>query len=227
MARHGNSRHLNRLAASTYARVSKKTVKYLAKPASGRHALERSVALSVLIRDKLGLAANAREARKMIKAGQVRVNGTRVADDAYPVGLGDVIAMAQAKEAYSIGVGKNGDIKVEKAEPSEKGRTVKVVGKYLAKGSKTMLRLYDGSLAAGDAKTKVNDSAVVEGGKIKSILKFERGARCLVVKGAHASETGTIKEIKAGGATAVSAVKVEGQSGTFETPVENVMVIGE
>ncbi len=226
MARHGNSRHLNRLAASTYSRVSRKTVKYLAKPTSGRHSLGRSIALLVLLRDKLAFAANAREARKMIKSGQVAVNGSKVSDASYPIGFGDVIALAQTKELYTVNVGKNGDIRLEKKEGTGKSRTLKVVGKYLAKGNKVMLRLYDGSLSAGDGKTMVNDSVVLDGRKIKSVLKFESGARCLVVKGAHASETGTIKAIKAGGATSVAAVKVESSAGTFETPVENVMVIG-
>lgn len=224
MARHGNSRHLNRLASSTYARVSRKTTKYLAKSAPGRHALGRSVALVVVLRDKLGVASNANEARKIIKSGNVEINGKRVATDRYPVGFGDVIIFTQTKEAYEIGIGKNGDIKIEKAKAHD--RTLKVVGKYLARGKKVMLRLYDGSIVPGEASTKVNDSVVMSAGKVKTVLKLASGARCMIVGGTHASETGVIREIKAGGATSVAAVKVESQGATFETPVENVMVVG-
>ncbi len=226
MARHGNSRHLNRLATSTYARVNRKTTKYLAKPSAGRHTLERSIALVVLLRDKLALASNAGEARKVIKSGSVEVNGRRVTDDRYPVGFGDVVKLVQTGEAYVIGVGKGGDIKLDKAAGKEQGRTIKIIGKYVSRGRKVMLRLYDGTTVPGDAAAKVNDSVLIEGGKIKSVLKFESGAKLIVVKGAHASETGTLKEIKAGSATSVAAVMIESKGGTFETPVENVMVVG-
>jgi small subunit ribosomal protein S4e len=227
MARHGNSRHLNRLASSMYPRVSRKTEKYLAKPSPGRHKLERSIALYVILRDKFGFAANANEARKSIKRGEVLINGKAVKDDKYPVGFGDVLTLVQPKEAYSVSIGRYGDIKLEKLEGKEQhSRTLKVVGKYLSKGSKVMLRLYDGSALPGSKEVKVNDSVILSGGKIKSVLKFESGAKCLIVKGTHASETGVIKEIKAGSATNVAAVKVEGSGGSFETPADNVMVVG-
>jgi small subunit ribosomal protein S4e len=225
MARHGNSRHLNRLASSRYAKLSKKTAKYLAKPAPGRHKLLRSVALLALLRDKLGVAANASEARKIIKGGGVQVNGRRVSDDRYPVGFGDVVELVQTKEAYAVGVGKGGVIRIEKAKAHD--RTLKVVGKYLARGKKVMLRLYDGSAVAGDEGVKVNDSVVLSGGKVKAVLRFVSGARCIVIDGAHASEAGVIREIKAGNATTVAEVKVESGGAIFETPADNVMVVGD
>lgn len=225
MARHGNARHLNRLASSSYPRVSRKIATYLAKPTPGRHSLARSVALLVILRDKFGFAANKNEARKMIKAGGVEVNGKAVRDDKYPIGFGDTLNFTRSKESYAVGIGKHGYIKLEKAG-KEHARTLKVVGKYLSRGSKAMLRLYDGSTVPGAKETRVNDSVVMSGSKVKSVLKFEQGARCLVISGAHASETGIVKEVKKGSATNAASVKVEGEAGTFETPVDNVMVVG-
>lgn len=226
MARHGNSRHLNRLASSRYPRVSRKSAKYLAKPRPGRHSLGRSVALLVILRDKFNFAANKNEAKKTIKRGAVEVNGKLIRDERYPVGFGDVLTFKQSKETYRVGIGKYGDIKLEKVEGKEPERTLKVVGKYLSNGSKLMLRLYDGSAMNGAKEVRVNDSVVLSGSKIKSVLKFERGAKCLVVKGTHASEQGVIKEIKSGSAMNAAAVKVEGESGEFETLVDNIMVVG-
>ncbi len=226
MARHGNSRHLNRLASSKYPRVSKKTAKYLVKPRAGRHSLERSVALLVILRDKLGLAANSREASRMIKAGNLEVNESKVRDSRYPVGFGDIIKIAQTKETYRIEIGKHSDIKIAKVEGKDSARTLKVIGKYLSQGNKLMLRLYDGSTMQGTKDAGVNDSVIIEKGKMKSLLKLAKGAKCLVVKGAHASETGVIKEITKGSATGVAAIRIDGESGEFETPVDNVMVVG-
>ncbi|MDE1873842.1 MAG: hypothetical protein KGI04_01850 [Candidatus Micrarchaeota archaeon] len=226
MARHGNSRHLNRLASSTYPRVSKKISKYIAKPAAGRHALGRSIALVVLVRDKLGLAATAGEVRKIINAGGVQVNGRLAVDDRYPLGFGDVVTFAGSKESYSIGIDKAGNIKLDKASGRAGSRTLKVVGKYVGRGNKVMLRLYDGSTVKGEAATKVNDSVVLNEKGIGSVLKFEKGARCLVIAGTHASERGVIKEVKQGNATSLASVKIEGEGGAFETSAENIMVIG-
>jgi small subunit ribosomal protein S4e len=209
-----------------YPRVSRKTSKYLAKPRAGRHSLERSVALLVIIRDKFNFAANKNEAKKTLKKGGVEINGRIVKDEKYPVGFGDVIAFKQSKETYTVGIGRYGDIKLEKSEGKETARTLKVVGKYLSSGSTVMLRLYDGSAMKGAKEVKVNDSVVLSGGKVKSVLKFEQGARCLILGGAHASERGVIKEVKKGSAANTAAVKIESERGEFETSVENVMVVG-
>ena len=60
MASKGSSRHIKRLAVGQYPKVSRKTSTYLAKPRPGRHNLENSVALLVVLRDKLGIAAERR-----------------------------------------------------------------------------------------------------------------------------------------------------------------------
>ncbi len=226
MARHGNSRHLNRLAASRFPRISRKTAKYLAKPRPGRHFLEGSVALLVVLRDKLGLASIKNEAKKIIKGGHVQINGKRVTDEKYPIGFGDAIKLLQSKETYEVAVGRYGDMKLQKVEGKEPSRLLKVVGKYLSKGNKLMVRLHDGSVINGTKEVKINDSVTLGERKIKSVIRFEKGAKCLVIKGAHTSETGVIKDIKAGSAVNPSAVRIESSSGEFETPTENVMVVG-
>lgn len=225
MAGHGNSRHLTRLAASRYPRVHRKESQYLAKPTLGRHKLYRSVALLVVLRDKLGLAANANEARKAIKTGNIEVNGKIVKDDKFSIGFGDTIKIVPSKETFKIGVAKYADIRIEKVGEKQGERVLKVVGKYLAGKGRVMIRLYDGSTISGSKEVKVNDSVMVTEGKVKEVLKFAHGSKCLVVEGTHASESGVIKEIKKGTATSVASVKIEGKEGTFETPVENIMVV--
>ena len=63
-------------------------------------------------------------------------------------------------------------------------------------------------------------------GAIKKTLKFEEGAKCLVIRGTHAAETGTIKEITKGSAVRAQTVKVGSGSSEFETLADNVMVVG-
>ena len=75
MARHGNSRHMKRIASGSYPKISRKTSTYIAKPAPGRHTLTRSIALLVILRDKLLLTANKSEAKKVLNSGNIEVNG--------------------------------------------------------------------------------------------------------------------------------------------------------
>jgi small subunit ribosomal protein S4e len=225
MASKGSSRHIKRLAVGQYPKVSRKTSTYLAKPRPGRHNLENSVALLVVLRDKLGIAANSKEAKRIVVTGQIEVNGAKVLDEKYPVGFGDVIRLKPTGEAYHVGVGKKGAISVEKAG-KEAARTLKVIGKYAAKGNIVMARLLDGTILEAGKDVKVNDSVVLDKGAIKKTLKFEEGAKCLVIRGTHSAETGTIKEISKGTAVRAQTVKVESGSSAFETLADNIMIVG-
>ena len=226
MASKGSSRHIKRLAVGQYSKISRKTSTYLAKPRPGRHSLGSSIALLVVLRDKLGLAANSKEAKRIIVTGKIEVNGGKVVDEKYPIGFGDVIRLVPTGESYSVGIGNKGAIKIEKSGKEAAARTLKVVGKYAVKGNKIMARLLDGTVLESGNDVRVNDSVVVEKGAIRKTLKFENGARCLVIKGTHASETGKIKEITKGSAVRAQTVKVENGASEFETLADNVMIVG-
>jgi small subunit ribosomal protein S4e len=225
MASKGSSRHIKRLAVGQYPKVSRKTSTYLAKPRPGRHNLENSVALLVVLRDKLGIAANSKEAKRIIVTGEIEVNGSKVLDEKYPVGFGDVIRLKPTGDAYSIGVGKKGAISVEKAG-KDSARTLKVIGKYVVRKNRIMARLLDGTVLEADKDVKVNDSVVLDKGAIKKTLKFEEGAKCLVIRGTHSAETGTIKEISKGTAVRAQTVKVGSGASEFETIADNIMIVG-
>ncbi len=227
MARKGNSRHMNRLAASKYMHIGRKTSTYVTKQNPGRYTLENSISLITLLKEKLHLAQDSREAEMLISHGSVSVNGRAIKDKRYPVGFGDMITMKQTNGSYVVDVAKRGVIKVTEADSKAKARPVKVIGKYMGPKNKVMLRLYDGTVLNGSKDVKVNDSVTLQEKSIKSVIRFSKGAKCYVIKGAHASESGVIKEVTHGTSTRASTVEVDSSSGTFQTLVDNVMVIGE
>jgi ribosomal protein S4E len=225
MSRKGNSRHINRFAASKYLKINRKVSQYVAKPDAGRYTLGNSMALITLLKEKLGVSTNSKEARYLIKGGNISVNGKTVRIERYPVGFGDIITIVPINKSYRIGVAKKGVISTEE-HAKEKGRTMKVIGKYVGSKNTTMLRLYDGTVVKGKEGVKVNDSVVLDGNAIKSIIKMQKGAKCYVIKGTHASESGIILDIISGTATRAPIVQVEGAS-KFQTLLDNVMVTGE
>ncbi len=226
MSNKGNNRHIKRLASSRYMAIERKKNKYLINPDPGRFGGESCIAIATVLKEKLGVADNSRETRYMLRSGKVMVNGDVVKEEKYPVGLSDVISLKGSDEAYSIGIGKYGSIKIEKADGVAK-KEVKVVGKYLSKGRKEMIRLYNGDvMGAGGKAVNINDSVVLEGKKIVDVLKLDNGSKCVVIKGRHAPAKGTIRKIIKGTMLRASSVEIEPEHGEkFETVLENIMVV--
>ncbi len=226
MGSKGNNRHVKRLAAPKYLHIGRKVNAYVTKPNPGRHTLDSSIAISTVLKEKLGVASSAREARRILKSSSVEVNGKVVRDSRYPLGFGDVIHFKPSKETFTIGVGNRGAVKVEKLEGKEHARVFKVIGKYLAKGNKEMIRLHDGTVMASSKGVNVNDSVHLKEGKVHDVIKLQKGARCLVINGLHATESGTISEIKTGTALRRATVAIDGDKGRTETLLDNIMVVG-
>lgn len=214
---------MKRLAASKYYAVKRKEAKYIAKPLPGRHTLLTSVTLLSLLRDKLGLVKTSKEADKAIKQGKIEVNGKVVKEPKAAVGFGDILHVLPTDEYYLVGVNRQGAVSLEKTTKDAK-RVLKVVGKYVAKKGKVMLRLHDGTTLQGNAN--VNDSVVLANGKIEQVIKFQPGAKCIVYKGRHSSKQGVVKNIIPGSAQRKPEVELETPEGLVRTLVDNVIAVG-
>lgn len=225
MGAKGNQRHVKRIASNRYLHVERKIKKYIMKPNAGRHTGNSSIALSTVLKEKLMLAKNSFEANKALKSGSIEVNGKVVHDGRYPIGFGDIIHIKPAKESFTVSVGKKGVVDFKKHSGKEE-QTFKVIGKYIANGKKLMVRLHNGDVLEGSKDVMVNDSVTLKDGSIDKLMKLKEGASCLVIKGVHASESGTIKAIKKGTATRPSTVEIESKQGSTETLLDNIMVIG-
>ncbi|MDE1851094.1 MAG: hypothetical protein KGH69_00180 [Candidatus Micrarchaeota archaeon] len=225
MASKGNNRHVKRIASNRYLHIERKVRKYVAKPNAGRHTGLSSISITTVLKEKLALAKNSFEASKALKGGSIEVNGKVVKDPRYPVGFGDIIHVKPAKESFVVSVGNKGAVELKKHSGKEE-QAFKVIGKYLAKGKETMVRLHNGSVLKAGKEVKVNDSVTLKNGSIDKVMKLQEGASCLVIRGVHASEEGRIKSIKKGTATRPTTVEIEGKQGSTETLLDNVMVIG-
>ena len=159
MAAKGNTRHIRRLASSRYMKIGRKRSKYVAKPDAGRHTLGTSISLETVLKEKL-MDATSREIKYALNRGDVEVNGKAVREMKYPIGFGDIVHVKPSGEIYRVVSGKAGIFAVEKADRKE-GRTLKIIGKYVAKKGKAFIRLHDGSVMESDGKAKVNDSVVL------------------------------------------------------------------
>ncbi len=226
MGKKGNSRHMKSLNAPKFFGVHRKECKYVAKPHAGRHTLERAASLALVL-EKTAVAKSMGEAKRMLVARSILVNGKTITDSKYAVGLNDVVEITTEGKRYKIDINRQGHMVPVQMEKAESSNTYKVLGKYKIKKGVLMLRLHDGSVIAGNAEINVSDSIQVDHSrKIVSQLKMGEGAQCRVIDGAHVGAHGTIKELVKGGMNRASAVIIAQTDGsTFQTPVRNIMVI--
>jgi small subunit ribosomal protein S4e len=204
----------------------------------GPHARDKSLPLVIVIREILGYAKTAREARHIINTGKVRVDGAVRRDHRFSVGLMDVLQIEGAAESYRI---------LPKADagltptPIDQRETVyklcKIVGKKTIPGGKTQINLHDGRnmiLPARDPRQKTGEDysvgAAIQLGlpdqKIIGQIQFQTGALGLVVDGRNQGLMGRVESIISGTHARRKTVRIESSGGTFETPAAYVIPIG-
>jgi len=67
--------HLKRLAAPEFWPIPKKKYTWVFSPSPGPHKKEECIPLAIVVRDILKLAETGKEAKRIIKAGEVIVDG--------------------------------------------------------------------------------------------------------------------------------------------------------
>jgi small subunit ribosomal protein S4e len=223
MANKGSSSHMKRLNAPRYFAIHRKEHKYTIKQNPGRHTLAKSIALTLMI-EKVGLAPTRAESNRAIREGLASVNGKKIMDPKYPVGLNDSISIGP--EHFMIKINEKGQIHILKNEKHAAKQLYKVVGKYKYAGNKIMLRLHDGNAVNGTNDANVDDSVLISDGKISKVVKFHSGSKCEIIDGVHVGKAGTIKEVNAGNMHRSKSVLVEQHNGEkFETLAKNIIVV--
>ncbi len=224
MARKGGKNHIKSLNAPMFYMVKRKETKYIAKPSPGRHTLESSISLRSFVK-MAGLAGTNAEVGRMINSGSLKVNGRKVSDDKYPVGINDTVWAEEIGKYYRIGVDTKGHISYkEVGKDDASARFCKVVNKYVGAGGKLMVTLNDGTTIEAPEGVKVKDSLHVGNGKPK-VYSFKEGSKCFVMDGVHVGVSGTIKSINMKDKS-IKSVTVESGGAEFETLAKNVMVVG-
>lgn len=210
---------IKRMSAPRWWPIKRKERKFVIS-VRGAHPKEFSLPLLVLVRDVLKLAETNREARKIIKEGQVLVDKKKRKDPKYGIGLFDVVDIPATKKSWRA-VPINGLSFIEIPESESKLKICKIVGKKTLKGNKNQLNLNDGRNLLTDKKYATYDSLVLEMPEQKVVdhLKFETGSTVVVVRGSNAGKTAKIKTIEK------DRLWLDNGS-IFEIPKDLVVVVG-
>lgn len=230
MGKRGGTKHLKRIASSPKIPIhNRKATVWLSKGLPGGHKKNNSLPLLVLIREVLGLAKNAREAKKILSDRCVQVDAKVRTDPKFSIGLMDVVAFPKTEMFYRIGIDAKGRLALADISKEEAKRKIaKVLGKHAYK-SKIAIHLHDGKNIITNSDVKVGDSVIVAlpENKLESTLKLEKGARCLITEGKHAGTIAKLEEIieRKGGRRAEA--RLSAPFGEFITVADYVLVVDE
>jgi small subunit ribosomal protein S4e len=210
-----------RLTVPKWWPIEKKTHKFVVSP-RGPHKKLESLPLTVFVRDVLKLAETGKEARHVIKKGEILVDGKKTRDYKLGVGLLDSISIPSLKRAWRIIPYKGGLSLIEIPYEEASKKICKIVDKKILKKNKTQLNLFDGKNILSEEKFSTHDSLLLSLPDLKVLkhLKFEKGALCLVIKGGNAGRIAKIEKIEK------DRVWMEDKN-KFEVPKDLVFVIGK
>jgi small subunit ribosomal protein S4e len=233
MAKRGIYHHLKRLNAPHKWLLSKVGGIYATKPSQGPHKLRSCMPLIVLLRNKLKLALNAREAKLIVKAkeGNIAIDGKVRKDPKFPIGCMDVVSLLKANVDYRVlydAKGRFGLVKIGKDEAQYK--LCKVKNKMMGPKKVPYIVTDDGrTLRYPNPEIKKYDSIKLnlDSNEITGIYKYKIGAQVIIDGGNNIGRVGEIVNIeKHPGSYEIVYIKdTEGK--VFSTRLTNIFITGD
>ncbi|AJF61382.1 TPA: 30S ribosomal protein S4e [Candidatus Woesearchaeota archaeon] len=217
--------HLKSLNAPASWPVKRKTTKFSLRPLPGKP-MHECMPMGLVFKNLLKDARTMKEVKAIMNDKEILVDGRRVKDPKYPLGLMDVLSIPVSDEQYVLLVNESEKLCLQKIDKKESSFKVsKIIGKTVLKGGKMQLNMYDGkNIIVKDGKFAVGDSAVLSlpDYKIRDTLKLEKGSYAFLTSGSHTGQHGSIENVSASG-----LVKIKTKKEEFETPRESVYVVGK
>ncbi len=195
-------RHYRRSVAPWWWPIARKEAVWTVKVGPGPHSAHKSIPLAILVRDVLRYAKTMREARRIIAAGHIRVDGVPRKDYKFPVGLMDVIEISATGEYYRMLPHPSRHLwPLEISESEASIKPLRVEGKTMVKGGNVQLHFHDGKnmLVPVEEARKYStlDVVLYSLGERDVILHvpMQLGVYALIVDGHNVGRHGKIADI--------------------------------
>jgi small subunit ribosomal protein S4e len=230
MSKKGGSNHFVRMRASKYTGVvGRKKIKWLLAPEPGTHKKEESISTGVLLRDVLAKASSIHEVKRILNSGAFTVDGKKITEAKFPIGIMDIISLPIEKKAYRMSLSGPRLVPREiKAEDAAR-KYLKVVGKSVVKKGKISIAFHDGRNFLADKHINTGDTCVfsVPEFKLISHIKLAPGVQCLVMKGKHMGEVAKLDKIIERPGSHDTEALLTGPAGEFVIVVKYLFAIDE
>ncbi|UCH32081.1 MAG: 30S ribosomal protein S4e [Candidatus Bathyarchaeota archaeon] len=241
MGKKGGSRHLKRKPAPKFWPIHRKEYLWATKPKPGPHSLNHSLPLTIILRDILGYAKTRREAKIILSQGKVLVNGKIRKEEAFPVGLMDVISIPDAEATFRLLSHEKGFIlhSVKKDESSY--RLCRIENKTTITSDSVQLNLHDGTnklIKIPDRESSSEDiyqvfdviKVAIPNDEIISKIELAKNSVALITGGKNRGAYGKIIEVEEapGKKRRLLLATIEDAAGSrFQTILDFIFVIGD
>ena len=237
MTKSGGSKHQKRVASPRNWVLHRKKHKFAYRADPGPHSREKCIPLGLLLRDVLHLAETARESKIILNKKLVKIDGRIVTNPKFPVGLMDVIEIAELNKNYRI---LPHELHVMMPFEMKKGasntKLCQIMNKTTIKGGDLQLNLHDGRNITlskdqgNEQKYRTRDSIEIKlpSQEIVNHFPFKEGMYAIITAGRNVGKHGSIKEFQWRFGPRASTVTLASEDGTeVQTTPEYIFVIGE
>ncbi|MBY6294257.1 hypothetical protein GLU60_02615 [Nanohaloarchaea archaeon H01] len=207
--------HQKKIPAPKHYPIKRKENTYIST-IKGSRSKENAIPVVVLLRDVLEYAESEKEAKEIVKNGEIKRNGDTIRDVKEGIGILDVIEIEETEETYRA-VRKGKYLEFVPIEDSKVA--AKITGKDV-KGEEFIYRLHNGENYSTKDEYSTGNTLVFEEG-IEEV-ELEEGSEALVIKGKHAGDKVEVKEIIDEGTQNTAMIENDRE---FETDLENLVAI--
>ncbi len=210
--------HQKRLSAPEHYPVSRKGLTYTTTTKGSRPASEGIPAV-IFLREVTGYAETKKEAKEIIRKGQLHRNGDRINDIRDSIGLFDTVELEATEETFRVLPQKRGlnFLATEDDRPA-----AKITGKTRQADS-FVYHLHNGENYSSE-ESYSTESTLIFGDEVEE-AEMEEGEKVVVLSGQHAGKTATVKEIHERG-MADDTATVETDESEFEIQKDKLFATG-
>ena len=207
----------------------RKVVKYISRPNPGAMKRKYSTSLVIVLRDVLGLAQNAKEAKYIVHNEEILVNNSKVDDIKYPISFFDIVEIKKTKDKFTVLFDELGRLRVV---PVKDDSMFLKVSKKTVLGKKSFqVNCTNGFNVLVDDKTfktvKVNDTLVYDCAKkkVSKDLNLKEGSEVYIFDGKFKGQFAKVKGFTHYNGLTRDVVTIEVGKETHSTAKDYIFVV--
>jgi len=229
MGKKGRDTRVKRQMAPSFWSIKRKEGRFILNTRAGAHSKKSAYPLGIILRDILKVADTMYECEKIVKSGNIRIDGITVRNVAHAIGLMDIIELVPTAQSFRI-VPKDSELLVPVDIPdNEKAvKLLKVIRKSTLNTSLYQYGFHDGKTFRSEQEFSVGDTCLVTlpNKSVINHIKFEKGCTALITRGENAGRIGKVEDIREGIFSLPRRALLSFGDKTIELPVETILAVG-